>query len=954
MESFDHSAIEKKWQEKWEDEKLYETQDVVEGKKNRYLLVEYPYPSGDLHVGHWYAFAVPDIYARFRRMKGDNVLFPIGFDSFGLPAENAAIKRKLDPKKWTYDNIDYMVKQLRSMGNSFDWSRQVITSDPEYYKWTQWLFLQLYKNNVAYKKTSSVPWCDKCKTVLANEQIVSGTCERCGTSVIQKDLDQWFFKITDYAERLLNDLNDLDWPNEIKEAQREWIGKSEGALLRFEVPDVAKNKSIEVFTTRPDTLFGATYVVLAPEHENVDAWRDNIENWPEVEAYRTKVASMKELERREQKEKTGVELKGISAINPATKERIPVWIADYVLAGYGTSSIMAVPAHDERDFAFAKKFDLPITYVIAPHIIDKKNAPQKDAPTRERVMVHALIHDTKTNTYLFLKWKKNPWTTFVLGGVEEGESLLDAAVREVEEETGYTNLTYKGQLGGTVCTEYYAAHKNENRFAYAHALLFEIGPDTKHTTPSSEELEKHEPVWMTVEEFEADPNMTCSEFGIWKKILENEQDSVYTGDGILVNSGVCDGLTTETAKEKIVELVDGKKTVQYRLRDWLLSRQRYWGCPIPVVYDPEGKPHPIPEEHLPWILPEDVNFIPTGDAPLAESEILKKRTEDLFGKGWTPEVDTMDTFVDSSWYFLRYLDPHNDTSFSPLEKQKLWMPVARYSGGAEHTTMHVLYSRFFQKALFDMGLVLDEEPYKNRMNRSLILGPDGAKMSKSKGNVINPDEHVARVGADIVKTYLAFIGPYNEVGQYPWDLGGVAGVRRFYERVWGLRKKVAQDVTDSDEVLLRLHQTIKKVGEDTEVYKFNTAISQIMILLNVVEKEPAVSLKTYETLVTTLAPFAPHLMEEIWESLGHTASIHKENWPQYDQAILDKAVLTIVVQVNGKTRASFTVPPETDGSEITKQAKELPQIISHLEGKKLVREIVVPNRLINLVVDEKV
>lgn len=952
MESFDHSAIEKKWQKKWEDEKLYETQDVVEGKKNRYLLVEYPYPSGDLHVGHWYAFAVPDIYARFRRMKGDNVLFPIGFDSFGLPAENAAIKRKLDPKKWTYDNIDYMVKQLRSMGNSFDWSRQVITSDPEYYKWTQWLFLQLYKNNIAFKKTSSVPWCDKCKTVLANEQIVSGTCERCGTSVIQKDLDQWFFKITDYAERLLNDLNDLDWPNEIKEAQREWIGKSEGALLRFEVPDVAKNQSIEVFTTRPDTLFGATYVVLAPEHENVDAWKDRIENWPEVEAYRTKVASMKELERREQKEKTGVELKGVSAINPATKERIPVWIADYVLAGYGTSSIMAVPAHDERDFAFAKKFDLPIQQVVIPCADDTNNPPQKGYAEVKRETVIVFLKNKETGMYALLDWHGTleGITTGIMGGIEEGQTPEEAVHAEIEEEAALKGVAITRKLRWMTAARYCASHKKENRLAIAHVFLAEVATSKDQGQISVEEKEKHTLVWVT--EHEVMEKLTPKhQKQIWG-LLQKEE--AIPGEGILINSETCSGLSTEEAKKKVLELVGGKTTVQYRLRDWLLSRQRYWGCPIPVVYDPEGKPHPIPEEHLPWLLPEDVNFIPTGDAPLAESEILKKRTEELFGKGWTPEVDTMDTFVDSSWYFLRYLDPHNDTSFSPLEKQKLWMPVARYSGGAEHTTMHVLYSRFFQKALFDMGLVLDEEPYKNRMNRSLILGPDGTKMSKSKGNVINPDEHVARVGADIVKTYLAFIGPYNEVGQYPWDLGGVAGVRRFYERVWGLRKKVAQDATDSEEVLLRLHQAIKKVGDDTEVYKFNTAISQIMILLNVVEKEPAVSLKTYETIVTILAPFAPHLMEELWESLGHTESIHKENWPEYDQSILDTALLTIVVQVNGKTRASFTVPPETEEAEIKKLAKELPQIISHLEGKKVVREIVVPNRLINLVVEGKV
>lgn len=948
MKSFDHAAIEKKWQKRWADERLYETKDTVEGKKNRYFLVEYPYPSGNLHVGHWYAFAVPDIYARFRRMQGDNVLYPIGFDSFGLPAENAAIKRKLDPRKWTYDNIEYMSKQIRSMGNSFDWSRKVVTSDPEYYKWTQWLFLELYKKNLAYKKTSTVPWCDTCKTVLANEQIVAGSCERCDTSVIQKELDQWFFKITDYAERLLNDLNDLDWPEEIKDAQRAWIGKSEGALLRFAVQGVSiQGESIEVFTTRPDTLYGATYVVLAPEYSKLENWKDSIENWDEVLAYQKKVAGMKELERREGKEKTGVELKGIRAINPATQEEVPVWIADYVLAGYGTSSIMAVPAHDERDYAFAKEFNLPIKYVIAPHFIDKKGPPVEGKSTVKRTMVHGIIHDPKTDKYLFLQWKKNPWTTFVLGGVEEGERLQTAAEREIQEETGYKNLVFKRQLGGTICSEYFAPHKGENRFAFAHALLFELGPQTVQETPSQEELEKHEPVWMTLKEFEADSNMTCTEYAIWKDLLNT--DSVYTGKGLLVNSGACDGMESEEAKEVITKEVKGEKTIQYRLRDWLLSRQRYWGCPIPVVYDPLGKPHAIPEEHLPWVLPDDVDFTPTGEAPLARSVTLKERTEKLFGKGWTPEVDTMDTFVDSSWYFLRYLDPHNDTEFCPMEKQKAWMPVVKYSGGAEHTTMHVLYSRFFQKALFDLGLVKDSEPYTNRMNRGLILGPDGAKMSKSKGNVIDPDEHVVRVGADTVKTYLAFIGPFNEVGQYPWDMGGIAGVRRFFERIWYLQERVQDDATESKESILKLHQAIKKVGNDIDAFKFNTAISQMMILVNALEKETSLSKKTYETVLKLLAPFAPHLTEELWEILGHDTSVHTVDWPEYDETILQNAIVTIVVQVNGKVRGSFEADPGISEEQMKETAKKVDTVIAHLTGDVL-REIVVPGKLVNFVV----
>jgi leucyl-tRNA synthetase len=559
------------------------------------------------------------------------------------------------------------------------------------------------------------------------------------------------------------------------------------------------------------------------------------------------------------------------------------------------------------------------------------------------------VYDPKTDTYLTLKWKKYPWTTFVVGGVEEGEDSRSAVLREIEEETGYTNLVFKKVLGGIVCSEYFAAHKDENRFARVQGYLFELGPNTEHSTPSAQELEKHEVTWMTLKEFEADANMTCTEYVFWKELIS--KDVVFTGEGLLLHSGTFDGMVSKEAKKKIVQAVGGEETKQYRIRDWLLSRQRYWGCPIPVVYDPEGTPHAIPDEYLPWTLPDDVDFTPTGEAPLAQSESLKKRTEELFGKGWTPEVDTMDTFVDSSWYFLRYIDPHNETSFSTLEKQKLWMPVDRYSGGAEHTTMHVLYSRFFQKALFDMGLVTENEPYKRRMNRGLILGPDGLKMSKSKGNVIDPDEQVTRVGADTVKTYLAFIGPYNEVGQYPWDIGGMVGVRRFYERIWGLFEQVSSDAKESQEVTLLLHQTIKKVGEDTESYKFNTAISQLMILVNLLEKEEHLKKETYDTILKMLAPFAPHLTEELWEMTGHSTSVHKETWPDFDEEILRSAQVTVAVQVNGKTRGTFTVAPNTAEEELVAIAKTLETVTAHMANKRIVREIIVPNRLVNFVVD---
>jgi leucyl-tRNA synthetase len=947
MATFDHQRIEKKWQEVWERDGLYTTPNTVAGKENKYLLVEFPYPSGNLHVGHWYAFAVPDIYARYLRMQGHNVLYPIGFDSFGLPAENAAIKRGLDPRAWTYSNIDTMSAQLKSMGNSFDWSRKVVASDPEYYRWTQWLFVQLYQKGLAYKKKSSVPWCDSCKTVLANEQIVSGACERCGTPVVQKDLDQWFFKITDYAERLLSDLDTLDWPEDIKQAQREWIGKSEGALLDFCIQN--HESRINVFTTRPDTLYGVTYLVLAPEHTLVTALSDHIENWDEVSVYIEKTNAKKELERKEGKEKTGVELKGITARHPATGEEIPIWIADYVLGSYGTGAVMAVPAHDERDYAFARTYQLPVRQVVVPCADDTTNPPQPGMKEVQRDTVIVHLKDKETGKFALLDWHGSleGITTAIMGGIEQGQTPEEAVYAEILEEAALAQVTIVKKMPWVTAARYCASHKGENRCAVAHVFLAEVEHVRDQGTISASEQSLHTLVW--VDEKEVLSRLTPDhQKQVWQLL---HTDAALAEPGFLMDSGPHTGRTSVTAQREITEAVGGVTTTQYRLRDWLLSRQRYWGCPIPVVYDPEGKPHSVPDEHLPWTLPTDVDFTPTGEAPLARSQELKERTERIFGVGWTPEVDTMDTFVDSSWYFLRYLDPHNTDTFASIEQQKNWMPVDRYSGGAEHTTMHLLYSRFFHKALFDLGLVTTPEPYRSRMSRGLILGPDGQKMSKSKGNVIDPDEHVARVGADTVKTYLAFIGPYNEVGQYPWDLGGIAGVRRFLERVWNMREKVSDSGEVSEPTMLVLQQTIKKVGEDIEALKLNTAISQLMILVNVLEKCSTIPTPVYESLLRIIAPFAPHLTEELWALVGHTTSIHSEPWPQYDPNIIATAAVTIPVQVNGKTRGTFTAPPTITKDEMLTQARSVDTVQSWLTGRTIVREIVVPGRLVNLVVE---
>ncbi len=788
---FDHKEIEKKWQKNWEESGIYKTGERDEKKEKEYVLVELPYPSGNLHIGHWFAFGVTDIYVRAHRMQGKQMFFPIGFDSFGLPAENAAIKHSRDPKDWTYSNIEHMTAQLKAMGNSFDWDKTLKTSDPEYYKWTQWMFTKLFENDIAYKGVGLVNWCSSCNTVLANEQVLTNdTCERCNSEVEKKEMKEWKMRITKYADRLIDDLEKLEWPEHIKESQRRWIGRSEGAKITFRL---STDEDISVFTTRPDTLFGATYMVFAPEHIFVKKNKNNISNWSEVEKYIN--TSLKKTERDrldDTKEKTGVKLSGITATNPVNGKEIPVYIADYVLSGYGTGAIMAVPAHDERDFAFAIKYEIPV-----------------------------------------------------------------------------------------------------------------------------------------------------------KQVISSEEELPFDGNGKLINSGEFNGLSSEEAKKAITEKVGGKLTNTYRLRDWSVGRQRYWGVPVPIVYDTNGKPHSIPKEHLPWTLPTDVDFKPTGESPLAKSKELLRRTEKIFGIGWKPEVETLDTFVDSSWYFLRYIDSLNDNEFSSIDLQKKWMPVDLYFGGAEHTTMHLLYSRFWQKALFDLGIVNTEEPYKRRINRGLVLGPDGNKMSKSKGNVIDPDKQVDILGSDTVKMYLAFMGPYGEVTNYPWDMGGITGLRRFLERVWGLNDHII-DTTEPKDVTKLLHKTINKVTNDIEKYKFNTAISAMMVFLNLVEKKGLCS-ESYKTYLKILAPFAPHLTEELWANCnGSDNSIHLENWPIADKTMIEEDVITIGVQINGKIRGSVSLSPVASKKEALSAIKLDNSLSTRLKGE-IKNVIYVPGKILNII-----
>ena len=1134
---YDHKKIEKKWQQKWAKQNLYKTPDKAKGKKNFFLLTEFPYPSGNLHVGHWYAFGVPDILARFTRMTGKNVLYPIGFDAFGLPAENAAIKRKLNPRKWTYGNIAYMKKQMASMGASFDWSRQVATCDPEYYKWTQWQFLQFFKNGLAYRKNTPANWCPSCKTVLANEQVVDGKCERCGTEVVRREMMQWNLKITDYADRLVDDLEELDWPEQIKESQRNWIGRSEGAEVDFaleiendkkykyvylhgyksgadrprnhwyrkhlealghavvipELPntnnpveseqvqaaldaadfdentilvghslggiiamkallksgkkiarlvliapamdpksaakapksntgrfsgpkpfhksfnwdfdyekiqsltkhrvvlsDLQENAragylrelaskldaqlvetqaadehftadkepdvlmwlrpTIRVFTTRVDTLFGATYLVLAPEHPWVtQALRHKtvLKNNEEVKKYVQQAGKKSDLERQmDNKEKTGVRLEGVEAINPATGEKIPLYVADYALAHYGTGAVMAVPAHDERDHAFAKKFGLPIKQVVARVVRSTSggDAWREDAPLREREAVMCIVKHWDNDEYLCIQWNEFPDVrAFVSGGIEPGEEPVDTGRREIEEETGYVNPKFVRQVGGFSFVEFYHQFKYSNTRARFRYLYFEL-KDGKQVPVSEHEQKLHSMLWKKPEEV-LDFLSLHEKDTIWHNFQKEE--SPYTGEGRLVDSGEFDGMPTEGARKKMTDEYGRSKTT-YKLRDWGVSRQRYWGVPIPIIHCKTCGEVPVPDKYLPVKLPEIKDYLPegSGKSPLAKAKKwLHVKCPKCKGKA-ERETDTLDTFVDSSWYFLRYTDPKNKKAFASSDKLKAWMPINLYSGGAEHTTMHVLYSRFWQKALYDLKLVKDKEPYTRRMNRSLIMGPDGQKMSKSRGNVIDPDEVVTKLGADTVRMYLAFIGPYNEVANYPWSPESVVGVRRFIERVWRLQEKLVDAKKVDADVDRALHAAIKKMTEDIPLQKFNTAIAQMMTFLNEAEKS-FVTKKQYETLLQLLAPFAPHVAEELWALLGHKKSIHLEKWPKHDVKKLKTSEIMIVVQVNGKVRAQLTVPADDKEDVIKDKAQQA--VTKWIQGTNVARVIYVPGRLVNIV-----
>lgn len=782
MQRYEHKEVEKVIQDRWDTSKPFLSDyKNTSNKETFYLLDMFPYPSGDgLHMGHTEGYSATDIFYRFKRMQGINVLHPQGFDSFGLPAENYAIKTGTHPNITTEKNASNYVDQWKMLGLGHDFDNLIYTSKPEFYKWTQWMFGQFMEHGQAYRKSDTVNWCNSCQTVIANEQVEDGACERCKTEIIQKEIPSWFFKITDYADDLISGLTDIDWPEATKKKQINWIGKSEGAEIDFHVS--GSDEIITVFTTRPDTLYGVTFMVLAPEHQLVQKLREHIKNIDEVDSYVEQTQKKSELERLEGKEKTGVQLKGITAINPANHEEIPVFVADYVLANYGTGAIMAVPAHDERDQEFAEKFSISFKEVVTEKLI-------------------------------------------------------------------------------------------------------------------------------------------------------------------LINSREFDGLESEKVKTAIVEKVGGRMKSTYRLRDWSISRQRYWGTPIPVVYSPDGQAQFVGEENLPWLLPTDVDFVPKGLSPLADSQELKDRVTNLFGKGWTPEYDTMDTFVDSSWYYLRYPDSNNSESFCSEEMRKKWLPIDLYFGGAEHAYMHLLYARYVTKVLHDLGHLDFTEPFKKLVHQGMVNDKDGKKMSKSKGNVVNPNEMIDKFGADAVRTYMMFAGPLED--DVIWNEDNIVGVRRFLEKIWGLQEKVSEEnnnALDKD-----LHKTIKQVTEQMQELRFNTVVSDLMKLTNTATKEESIGRDQYMVILQMLNPLAPHMTEYLAQELFDIELVDRQ-WPVFDESLIKDDEKTIGVQVNGKRRGDITVSMDDGEDEVIKKAREVQSIEKFLSEGEVAKVIYVPGKILNIVV----
>ena len=955
MKRYNPSDIEPKWQAIWEDQKTYTVEEDL-NKQKLYISPMFPYPSGaGMHTGHAFEHAIVDSIARFHRAHGKNVLNPMGWDSFGLPAENYAIKTGTAPAVVTKTNIANFKNQLKRMGASIDWSREINTSDPEYYRWTQWIFTKFFERGLAYQKDSLQWWCPVDKTVLANEQVEGGKCWRCGSEVVKKSMNQWFFKITDYADALLGEIEDLDWPQKIKTAQTNWIGKSQGAEIEF-VVDGSKD-TITVFSTRPDTLFGATFIVLAPEHELAKKLATS-EFKESVETYITEAVKKSEIERMtDSKDKTGV-FTGSYAINPATGEKVPIWIADYVLSGYGTGAVMAVPAHDERDFAFAEKFKLPIVAVVEPEF----GVPAENEKTKDAII--AVVRNPKTNQVLVLDWgprkDNHGGTMFVGGGMEEGEDPVETARREVTEETGYINLRHIKNGDSWINNHFYSNVKKHHAVARFLPVLFELIDEEQ----IEQNLDENENQFTTKWIDEADVATVVSEPAHYHGYTMFMPSYMYHGEGILINSGTFDGMRSEQAREEIVAWLEqegrGRSKVTYKMRDWLISRQRYWGAPIPIIHCPEHGAVPVPEDQLPVVLPELEDFAPKGDgkSTLAGVTDWVNTTCPICDGPAQRETDTMDGYACSSWYLLRYTDPHDDKQAWDPEKVNYWAPLDYYVGG-DHAVAHLLYVRFWTHVFKDMGLTNFREPVKKLVYHGYINAEDGRKMSKSLGNVIDPLDIIDQgYGADALRTYVLFMGPIEL--DAPWDSRGIAGIYRFLNRVWVLNQEFLESdkqFTGHDTEVKRLqHKTAKKVTEDYHRLSFNTAISALMEYVNELYKlkvdgfSDDVWREALGALNRMLAPFAPHMSAELWQQLGNDTMIESAGWPQWDGALIVSESVTIIVQVNGKLRAKLEVAKDASEEEVTAKALEQENVTKFIGDKKPAKVIYVPGRLINIVV----
>jgi leucyl-tRNA synthetase len=957
MKRYNPASIEPKWQKVWAETGIYQASNDHKKPKN-YILDFFPYPSGTaMHVGHVRNYTISDALARFARQRGQNVLHPMGWDEFGLPAENFAIKTGVSPQESVKKNTSHFKKQLAQMGIGIDWTREFGSSDPDYYRWTQWLFTVLFERGLAYQKESLQWWCEHDKTVLANEQVEAGRCWRCGNKVTKKPLKQWFFKITDYADRLADDLEGLDWSDAIKAMQRNWIGKSKGAEVIFEVAN--STHKIKIFTTRPDTLYGATFIVLAPEHPMAkqiatDHQRETVEEYLAAAIAKSDVDRM-DVER----EKTGVPT-GAYAVNPINGEQIPIWVADYVLMGYGTGAIMAVPAHDERDFEFAEKFKLPIIEVVEP----VTGKPQ-DNPEFRRSIV-AIVRNPKTKKFLSINWGKDGGNLFIGGGRENDEEIEETAKREIQEETGYRNVKLVNKTG-RIHHHYFAHSKNVARQIEAHALLFDL-VDDKQTKTALEDNEKGKFTveWLTEQEVVA--RVQDGLHATAYQLLV--QNTCYHGEGLMVNSGKYDGMSSSDVREKIVadlhEQKLGREHVNYKIRDWLISRQRYWGAPIPIVHCEKDGVVAVPADQLPVQLPIMESYEPSGDgrSPLARVPEWVNTTCPKCGGPAMRETDTMDGFACSSWYFLRFADPHNDKAAFDPAKIKYWLPVDTYVGGAEHAVMHLLYARFWTKVMHDAGLIDFDEPFVTLRNQGMIWATDGRKMSKSFGNTIAPDDLIADgYGADAIRVMELFIAPWNQGAN--WSTEGLGGCYHFLQRAWTISQEYlhGKPMEGNRELETRLHiathKTIKKVTEDLHGLGFNTAIASLMEFVNGLYKikvelpansENIAWKEAVTSLAQLLAPFAPHIAEELWNELGHQDSVHVDHWPTWDNKLLVADVITIVVQINGKVRAKLDLPADSSEEDVTKAALENGRIIEHIGIKRPAKVIYVPGRLVNIVV----